>query len=257
MDTLKAKLFIAGKIELLTGLHIGGSSSALDIGGIDANVIKTPEGIPYIPGSSLKGKMRCLLERKRGFEKLCDDKEGDNKDIPLIFGLPGNEAIEGFIPRLLVRDAYLNQEDFEKKRDQLFAELELPYSESKWENTIDRATGATTKGGLRQMERVPAGATFDFAMVYSIFNDTDLQNLRTVIQALRLLEDDYLGGSGSRGYGQIRFSDVSFSLKTPHTYESDNSRIPVTTWPSFHQAADELLQQIQSHLPAEGSHAAH
>lgn len=247
MDTLKAKLLIDGKIELLTGMHIGGSSTALDIGGIDSNVIKTAEGVPYIPGSSLKGKMRNLTGKKRGCDDLLAEQLESHADIALIFGLAGNKTKEGFATRLIVRDSFLDIEDFNEKRSELFRELELQYSESKWENTIDRTTGATIKGGLRQLERVPAGAVFHFSMTYSIFTINDLNNIQIIIEALRLLQDDYLGGSGSRGYGQVLFKEIEFNLKTPQKYESDNARIQIAKWQTLDQDIDPLLKEIKKH----------
>ena len=59
---LQGKYIIQGKIKVLTGLHIGGPTTGLNIGGVDNIVIKDAKGKPYIPGSSLKGKMRSLLE---------------------------------------------------------------------------------------------------------------------------------------------------------------------------------------------------
>ena len=68
MKQLIKKIKIQTSITLVTGLHIGGSSENVEIGGIDSPVIKlgTRENQPYIPGSSLKGKMRCLLEQAAG-----------------------------------------------------------------------------------------------------------------------------------------------------------------------------------------------
>ncbi|HDP99826.1 MAG TPA: type III-A CRISPR-associated RAMP protein Csm3 [bacterium] len=258
MDTLKAKLFIEGDIELLTGMHIGGSSTALDIGGIDQNVIKTAAGVPYLPGSSLKGKMRNLTGKKRGCNDLDLKPEelNEHSDIALIFGLSGNVKKEGFATRLIVRDAYLAVDDFKnKKQTGVFAELELEYTDGKWENVINRLNG--TAEHPRQMERVPAGAVFNFSLVYSIFNDDDRKNVKTVLEALRLLQDDYLGGSGSRGYGQVRFKNISFALKTPAKYEGDNSRISIGTWASLDGDMVALLTDIQKHLPTEATNANH
>lgn len=243
--TLKAKLFIEGDIELKTGLHIGGSTTALDIGGIDSNVIKTAAGVPYIPGSSIKGTMRSLLEKSRGLDKICDDTTGLNKDISKIFGLAGDKAKEGFVTRFYVRDSFLNQDDFESKRSGEFAELELDYSEGKWENTIDRMTSAANP---RQIERVPAGAVFNFEMVYNIFTDDDVDNLKTVIKGLRLLQDDYLGGSGSRGYGKIEFNNIHFSLKTLSKYETDNLPISIPENQTVDINFATLIDNIKKHL---------
>ncbi len=58
---------ITGGIEALTGLHIGGTADSIDKGGIDNPVIKNPvTNEPYIPGSSLRGRIRALLEKKTG-----------------------------------------------------------------------------------------------------------------------------------------------------------------------------------------------
>ncbi|MFN4227892.1 MAG: type III-A CRISPR-associated RAMP protein Csm3, partial [Candidatus Ratteibacteria bacterium] len=61
---LKGKIIIKGFIEVKTGLRIGGTTTGLKIGGLDQPVIKDPLGRPYIPGSSLKGKLRSLIEKK-------------------------------------------------------------------------------------------------------------------------------------------------------------------------------------------------
>ena len=57
MEKLIKKIRVSAVIELLTGLHIGGSGDNIEIGGIDNPVIKiaTRDNQPYIPGSSLKG----------------------------------------------------------------------------------------------------------------------------------------------------------------------------------------------------------
>jgi CRISPR-associated protein Csm3 len=233
---LKAKIFITGKIRTLTGLHIGGAKSALDIGGIDLNVIKKPDGTPYIPGSSLKGKLRSLLARVAGTvaisQKEAKGGKSDERDAPYIceiFGLPGddsgdsqeNTSMRRNVTRLIVRDADLdtNSEVFEN-------ELELGYSEVKWENTINRKTG--TAQHPRQLERVPAGAVFHFEMVYDDYGDGKTQDhLERIRLAMMLLESDYLGGHGSRGYGKIAFEDVSFTKRTIEDFEQGREAKPI------------------------------
>ena len=82
-----------------------------------------------------------------------------------------------------------------------FSKTDLPYTESKTEVAINRVTSKATP---RTFERVPAGAKFKLNMVLNIFegeNETDLK--ATLEQAINLLQDDYLGGHGSRGYGQV------------------------------------------------------
>ncbi|MFZ2865461.1 MAG: type III-A CRISPR-associated RAMP protein Csm3 [Ignavibacteriaceae bacterium] len=227
---LISKIFISGQIRLETVLHIGGSKTALDIGGIDLNVIKTAEGVPFIPGSTLKGKLRSLLAREEGSKNV----ENDSDIIKEIFGEPptvkNNQT--GKITRLLVRDALLNNESkikLENKEGE-FSELELEYTETKWENTIDRKSG--TAQHPRQLERVPAGSVFDFELVYNEFDDNKTNlHLTAIKKAMRLLEDDYLGGSGSRGYGKIKIESPKFEQKDMSNYLDRNQREQsIYTW---------------------------
>jgi CRISPR-associated protein Csm3 len=221
---LIGKVFITGRIKLETGMRIGGSKSALDIGGIDLNVIKTATGVPYIPGSSLKGKLRSILAREEGSEDVSNDSEKLNQ----IFGsiAKGKEQLS----RLIVRDAYLDVNHF---KSQNFAEIELEYTETKWETAINRKKGSAKDGSLRQLERVPAGAEFEFEMVYNVFDDNKKEEHITEIKkAMKILEDDYLGGQGSRGFGKVRFLDVKFSEKTIEVYKGNNIATALTsiTW---------------------------
>lgn len=208
---------IKGEIECITGLHIGGSAETIEIGGMDYPIIKNPlDGYPYIPGSSIKGKMRSLLELKYD---MIEDNPGSNKFgdvhtyngknckkekcfICRIFGTSADEAKFG-PSRLIVRDAYLT-EDSKKELERMKMEKGLPYSEDKWENVINRITAKATP---RQIERVPAGIKFSFELVFRIFNtDTDSQNLLDKVkEGIELIEMDALGGSGSRGYGKVKF----------------------------------------------------
>ncbi len=227
------KVFISGKIIAETGLHIGGSKTAIDIGGIDLNVIKTAQGVPFIPGSSIKGKLRTILAREAGSsaihpEKNFSDMYKTDRDFPTIIEIFGdaNDKNEkkGTAARLIVRDAFIADKSHFKK---VFPELELGYTEIKWENTIDRLTGMANP---RQLERVPAGAEFFFTLIYNVFDDGKKeQHLKEIIKAMRILEDDYLGGQGSRGYGQIKFSEVVIEVKTIADYKNDTQRQPETS----------------------------
>ncbi len=216
---LTGKIIIDGKIILETGLHIGGSSSASDIGGIDSNVIKSAPfkknvmGIPYIPGSSLKGKLRTLLSKEYGWMDIREDKEPVNE----IFG--SSEKDNPKISRLMVFDAFLDKESFEKTFNQ--EEMELPWTEGKWENRINRRKGSASDP--RQIERVPAGSVFHFQMIYDEYDD-DKKNvhLKEIVKAIKLLEDDYLGGSGTRGYGRVKFEVVSIKSRTITDYYAKN-----------------------------------
>jgi CRISPR-associated protein Csm3 len=212
---------IKGTIELLTGLHIGAGNEEVHIGGIDNAVIKHPHtGQPYIPGSSLKGKMRSLLEWRAGVVGIAKGKPVsvdmlEHNDLSAtqkqqaeiiirLFGMAGDtqndkKAAEIGITRLSFWDCALNA-DWEKK----VTDNNWLYTEAKSENTIDRITGVTTIGGLRQTERVPAGASFDFNLSLKVLSDSE-NYLDTVLAGLKLLEQDSIGGSGSRGYGKIKF----------------------------------------------------
>lgn len=206
---LKNYKILKGKIICLTGLHIGGSSEKIEIGGIDNPIIRDPiTDLPYIPGSSIKGKMRALLEWKYG--KVSTDGEVHKckqKDcfICKIFGSSAGEETMAGPTRLIVRDAYLTDESKEKLK-KLKEEKGLPYAEEKTENTINRISA---KANPRHMERVPAGIEFNFEIVYRIFEDdendkNDEESFKYVEEAIELLQKDCLGGSGSRGYGKIK-----------------------------------------------------
>ncbi|MFQ3599596.1 MAG: type III-A CRISPR-associated RAMP protein Csm3 [Chloroherpetonaceae bacterium] len=223
---LTGKVFITGRIKLETGMRIGGSKSALDIGGIDLNVIKTATGVPYIPGSSLKGKLRAILAREEG----SDDVQKDSLQIRQIFGSIEKDGATAEISRLIVRDAYLDVEHF---KSQSFQDLELDYTETKWETAIDRKKGSAKSGSLRQLERVPAGAEFMFEIVYNVFDDDKkTAHITEIKKAMKILEDDYLGGQGSRGFGKVKFEKVVFSEKAIEDYKGTNQAKALTnmTW---------------------------
>ncbi|MBW7888626.1 MAG: type III-A CRISPR-associated RAMP protein Csm3 [Bacteroidetes bacterium] len=202
-------IILKGKIECLTGMHIGGSKDKLEIGGVDSPVIRDPNrNLPYIPASSLKGKMRSALEFSLG--KILPNKKGESSgcnclqpDCPVcrVFGSSAKDRKTG-PTRLLIRDAYPDEETIEMWEN---LDSELMYTEYKSENSIDRLTSAANP---RFIERVVKGSKFDVELVYGVYKiDTvdDTLFFKNVIEALKLLEHSALGGSGSRGYGQIAF----------------------------------------------------
>jgi CRISPR-associated protein Csm3 len=218
-DKMKLKGYknIEGVIEVVTGLHIGGSTSVIEIGGKDNPVIKHPiTKEPYIPGSSLKGKMRSLLEWKLGkiniqegtkeygdVHKWCNDK---SCPICVIFGTSADEA--GLGPtRLIIRDAVLSDDYKSKQKEKDIAWTVLDLTEDKYENTINRITA---RANPRNFERVISGVEFSFKMSYRVFENgdngqTDENLFSNVIDGLKLIEKDALGGAGSRGCGQVNF----------------------------------------------------
>ncbi|HXF06610.1 MAG TPA: type III-A CRISPR-associated RAMP protein Csm3 [Blastocatellia bacterium] len=241
--TLRGKVIITGEIEAVTGLHIGGAAAGLDIGGIDNPIIRHPvTREPYIPGSSLRGKMRSLLDHHLGKEAnhfiqrrepvvrlhVCEDEAAYTRcPVCQIFGVtPGERrGWKNLKPaRLIVRDVHLAR-DHEATERLRQAKTDLPFTEVKWEAAIDRITAAAVP---RQNERVPAGAVFaPFELVYGLYDlngtgcDRDLDWLRYVFKAMELLEDDYLGGYGSRGAGKIRFRQIKVEFKSRRYYEGE------------------------------------
>lgn len=228
------RVSIAGRLVLLSGLHIGAGKDSVEIGGVDNPVIKHPHtGEPYIPGSSIKGKLRFLLEwafgqvRADGLPWGTDDKHEnaavDEADAVLrIFG----NAHPGWRwgpTRLTLRDAPLN----ETWRDETVRAV-LPLTEEKTEVLINRLAGkAHDRVGPRQTERVPSGAVFDFVMGFRLFDigdggARDLACLNWTLQGLDLLEQDALGGSGTRGYGRIRFEDLTLTPNRGEAVPLDN-----------------------------------
>ena len=199
---------LTGQIELLSGLHIGGGDDTMKIGGIDNGVIKDINSDkPYIPGSSLKGKMRSLLEWHIGVVGIGDGTPFNSKlmDNPIfndekiktdainLLKLFGDKEGKYGITRISVGDCSLSKDS---------QEMEL--SEAKYENVINRQKG--TAEHPRQTERVPAGVKFDYDIRVKILDADNKQELLEMIKTgFELIENDYLGGSGSRGYGRVRF----------------------------------------------------
>lgn len=208
---------LTGLIIVKTGLHIGAGNDKVEIGGMDNPIIRNPlTREPYIPGSSLKGKMRALLEWHfnkvaQNGGKPCSCGKPDCK-ICRVFGSANskknNEDAQKRGPtRLIVRDAVLHEEDAEKFRNG------KPIIEEKSENSLNRITAAANP---RPIERVVPGIRFRFELVYRIIADDDKDNgkidkdyfEKVVCKGLQLLENDYLGGGGSRGNGRIEFADL-------------------------------------------------
>jgi len=209
------KIIYTGTITLKTGLHIGGTNSALNIGGPDKFVVRNPlNNIPYIPGSSLKGKMRSLVEIANGETNNGKPTNNAASRAGSLFGVSGDS--ESSRPsRLIVRDSELLTDGKAyglKEEENIFSNTDLPYTESKTEVSIDRVTA---KANPRTFERVPAGAKFKLNILLNIFEGEDEERLKSTLkQAIKLLEDDYLGGNGSRGYGQVKFEDLKEESKT-------------------------------------------
>src|SRR5438128_2234033 len=218
------KLILEGDLECQTGLHIGAGKGSLEIGGADNPVVKDAFGLPYIPGSSLRGKLRSLLEqaygmavpaeliylsKRKGQEVRIHQSERPDDEICILFGRnPGRvervigEAIDSSRAtpaRLTVYDAPLVVDSI---TPQMRENLDDELTEVKSENAVDRIT---SQANPRTLERVPAGARFRFRMVLDVLCEEDKPLVARVAEGLRLLEDDSLGGGGSRGNGRISF----------------------------------------------------
>lgn len=197
-NRLIKKIVLHSKMELITGLHIGGNKENVEIGGIDNPVIRRSiDNVPYIPGSSLKGKIRSLLEQIAGAADI-----GNNDAVNDLFGFAKKELSS----KLIVRDAYLTDESVKALDNSEYTDM--PYSEVKFENTIDRVKGKADNP--RQTERIPAGVFFNVEFVINVWDTEDdgVTSLNLLKKGIKALENDYLGGSGSRGYGQVRFGNL-------------------------------------------------
>jgi len=189
------------EIEILTGLHIGAGNDAVQIGGVDSSVIKDPvTSLPYIPGSSLKGKIRCLLETEGAYNPLDDtinDYFGPTSEY--IKAKKDNQNYAQKPTRLIFRDLFLCEEDKVK-----FQSGDIN-TEFKTEIVIDRKKGTAKDGGLRTIERVPPAVRFVGEILIRYEDDKELNAIESVLnEGIRLLNNDYLGGSGSRGYGAVK-----------------------------------------------------
>lgn len=214
---LKEFRIMKGTVLCRTGLHIGAGKDTLEIGGVDGPVVKHPiTQEPYIPGSSLKGRMRSLLEKKTG-KMSVDHRSGRPTGEPCNCGQPGcivctlfgahkNTKSQVAPTRLIVRDALLS-ETCRKKYQEFVTEKGRSYLEIKSENMINRLTGVAQNP--RFFERVPEGTAFDLELVLQVFDDDDGDDLeKHVRECLDLVEKTYIGGSGSRGYGKVEIRDL-------------------------------------------------
>lgn len=203
-------LIITGILKCETGLHIGGEREELEVGGVDLPVIKHPvTKEPYIPGSSLKGKMRSELEKKYGKVQPNGEPCGcGNKDcfVCRLFGPHKNTDHNLGPTRVLVRDSFFTSQT-RNEFERIVKEKGMEYLEKKTENIIDRRTGRALHP--RTQERVPAGAEFNIEIILQIFEGDDEQLLLDKVkEGLKLIQASYLGGSGSRGYGKVKFYDL-------------------------------------------------
>lgn len=189
------KIAIKGNVELVTGMHIGTGGEFAAIGAMDAPVIRDElTQLPIIPGSSLKGKLRSVLARKYN-KKAANTADDDCEEIRRLFGCQKSPS------RLIFSDMILaNKEELEKMN--VFSTTEV-----KFENTINRLTGVANP---RQIERTIRGCRFELELSYNYSDEKEaVEDMALLADGMKLLQFDYLGGHGSRGYGKIAFKDIS------------------------------------------------
>lgn len=197
-NRLKKIIILNYRLKLLSGLRIGGLKEELKIGDIDHPVIRDPiTNVPYIPGSSLKGKMRASLEiALYGIDKPCSC---GSCNICRLFGASARQ-----ISRLIVRDAFMSENSKNLLLDQIG-----DYVEIKMENIINRVKGNAEHP--RTLDRIPAGVEFDCEFVLRLYEDDlgkENDYINMIKTAIALIEHTYLGGSGTRGYGKVKFEEA-------------------------------------------------
>ncbi|MDQ7820097.1 MAG: type III-A CRISPR-associated RAMP protein Csm3 [Armatimonadota bacterium] len=254
---LLGKVVLTAELKALTGLRIGAATSGIEIGGLDNPVLRDPiTEVPYIPGSSLKGKLRSLLTKAYGLELLplgpvrlhwCED-ENTYRTCPVCptfgqFPAGPRRATYPFVTpaRLAVRDARLLpvleiEEGGQTRRvawDEPGIDTDLPYTEVKVEVALDVVTAASNP---RPMERVPAGALFNSELLFNVYrmdqrdSTEEKEHFRKILVGMRLLEDDYLGSSGTRGYGKVKFQKVRLSWRPLEYYRNPSASPEQLLW---------------------------
>lgn len=197
-----AKIQITGNIEVVTGMHIGGSSAFAAIGAVDSPIIKDIRtNLPMIPGSSIKGKMRSLLAKMYN-ESVAEKPDDDNERLTRLFGSAKKDHVK--TSRIIMSDMIM------KNRDELRKQGLESMTEVKFENTINRITAVANP---RQIERAVRGSNFELDFLYEVVKEDEVvEDFQVLTEGMKLLQFDYLGGHGSRGYGKIKFNDLEASV---------------------------------------------
>ena len=193
------KIQITGEIEVKTGMHIGGSDAFAAIGAVDSPVIRdTRTNLPMLPGSSLKGKLRSLLARV--YNKVIVNHDEDAPVIKRIFGTAKKGEVHA--SRLLFADMFVTGQAV----DEIHRQGLTGFTEVKFENSINRMTAGANP---RQIERVIPATVFGLDIIYEVVESEEIEEDFSLLgEGMRLLQYDYLGGHGSRGYGKVWFRNV-------------------------------------------------
>ena len=253
---LCGRVLLRGSIRCLTGLHIGARNDDPAVGGIDEAVLRDPLTLrPYIPGSALRGKLRSLSEQAEGREP---NRESGGVHIHLctrppacvvcrLFGVPSQ--LETARPaRLIVRDVYLSEDSAQRLAA---LRTDLPFTEVRVEAAVDRRSAAVTS---REIELVPASAVFsEMELVVNVYEDQDLTDFGTLVRALALLEDDYLGGGGSRGAGSVRCEQLAVIPRSVASYGQPPAGSPLqleaASVRELLERSGEVLAFLREHIP--------
>jgi CRISPR-associated protein Csm3 len=193
------KIQITGELEVITGMHIGGSAQFAAIGAVDSPVVRDRRSdMPMIPGSSLKGKLRTLLAKRYSDKKMLGNHEEDPEIVLRLFGSSEKGAVKG--SRLIFTDMIISNME-ELKKEGLHSATEI-----KFENSINRLTAVANP---RQIERTIRGSKFKFEIIYNVDEEKEiLEDFEAIKEGMILLQYDYLGGHGSRGYGRVEFHSI-------------------------------------------------
>ncbi|QWK20607.1 MAG: type III-A CRISPR-associated RAMP protein Csm3 [Hydrogenobacter thermophilus] len=259
---------ITYKLKALTGLRVGGSRENFDIGGVDNPVMKVPvsipdfygegkelpAGAPYIPGSSVKGKIRSLLEWVYGrVDDMIRKSNGDvdkagkpcdcgRCEVCIVFGTGDANTLKNLSleeqpgpPRSKFFDAYPTEDTLTRLQEELGKNI---FTEIKTENQINRITSAANP---RKVERVPAGAVFEGTIVFDLFKEEDRDKLRLIFDGMKRLEDNFLGGYGSRGSGKVRFEDIKVVFRPADYYKGKAQEKEIGNF----RDTDEVLQKFE------------
>lgn len=217
--SLKGKLRISAVLKLETGLHIGSASDFAPIGAVDSPFIRDPyTKQPIIPGSSLKGKIRTLLARSLAATEWLNDIDHDCEAIKDLFGTAEKNAPRA--SRLQFSDISITEASLKNLEAM---DLDTYIGEVKFENYINRITAVANP---RQIERVPAGTEFALSVIYNVeAAECVRSDMELLADGIRLLQLDYLGGHGSRGYGRVSLRDFAvkgFSLDKEYQKQLDD-----------------------------------
>ncbi|MBS7631447.1 CRISPR-associated RAMP protein [Candidatus Bathyarchaeota archaeon] len=211
-EKLEKRLILSGTLEAVTPLHIGSGKTDIEIGEVDMPILRAPDGEPYVPGSSLKGKTRAEAERiakARGHfictppnvQNMCGTLKRSPEEFCIVCKIFGTAGAISVSSKVRFRDAY-----------------PIKPVESLLERTgtaIDRSTGTVSRGALYTVEAIPAGTSFNLEVVAENLTAEELKLFKA---ALKSVEDSAVGGSSSRGFGKVKINFTKLIERTPRFY---------------------------------------